>query len=518
MGWITIGIDCGTQGVKAVALDVDSGRLLASARRPLELIANLPPGAMEQHPHDWFEATSSVVDEVCQALGARRSEVKAIGVSGQQHGFVPLDERNAVIRPAKLWCDTHTQREADQLLQRLGGLQRAITTLGNGVPVGFTASKILWLREHEPANWARLARVLLPHDYLNFRLTGRLCMEAGDASGTALFDVRARRFSEAAITAIDPALPEAFPELVPANEPIGTLLPELAAAWNVPSDVLVSPGGGDNMMGAIGTGNVRPGVVTCSLGTSGTLYAFAEQPVVDPRGEVAAFCDSTGAFLPLVCTLSCTTAIEHVRGLLGHDLVTFEGLAMRAPAGCDGLTFHPTFEGERTPALPEATGSWFGLRGATMHAEHLARSAYEGATLALVQGLDRLRDLGVDPTSIRLTGGGSHSTLWRQIAASMFAVPCEGLANEEGAALGAALQAAWMLTKARDRTALEALCDHVVHVDAETRTEPDPATVSRYAHVAELYRSVQSSLREAYGDHRHLVADLHRSTSREQHS
>src|SRR6185295_2725835 len=204
------------------------------------------------------------------------AEVKAIGVSGQQHGFVPLDEKGEVIRPAKLWCDTSTAEECEEIMGKLGGLKATIRALGNAVLPGFTASKILWLKKHEPENFERLATVMLPHDYLNFWLTGEKKMEFGDASGTALLDVRKRKWSESAINAIDPELQSKLPELIPSEQSVGRLQVATAKQMDLSPDILVSAGGGDNMMGAIGTGNTKAGVITASFGTSGTIYACAE--------------------------------------------------------------------------------------------------------------------------------------------------------------------------------------------------------------------------------------------------
>ncbi|MFN6201434.1 MAG: FGGY family carbohydrate kinase [Acidobacteriota bacterium] len=286
-----IGIDSGTQSTKSILFDAATGQVVAGAARPYELIDGLPAGHKEQDPATWITAIRETIAAVLDQSGIDRSRVRGIGVSGQQHGFVALDQENRVIRAAKLWCDTSTTAECEELIERLGGLGKTIDLVGNGIPAGFTASKILWMKRHEPENYARLARILLPHDYLNLFLTGRHCMECGDASGTALLDVRRRQWSATVVDQLDPTLRNRLPELVAPDRPIGVLRPELAAEWGLSNQVLVSPGGGDNMMGAIGTGNLHAGVVTVSLGTSGTIYAYSKEPVIDPRGEVAAFCD-----------------------------------------------------------------------------------------------------------------------------------------------------------------------------------------------------------------------------------
>src|SRR5262249_42666357 len=230
-----------------------------------------------------------------------------------------------------------------------GGLKQTIRLLGNAVLPGFTASKILWLKKQEPTNFRRLATVLLPHDYLNYCLTGSKVMEYGDASGTALMDVRKRTWSLDVLNAIDPELPAKLPPLITSDKPSGTLHPSTAKMLDLNVETIVSAGGGDNMMGAIGTGNTRSGVITASFGTSGTIYACAQKPVVDPKGEIAAFCDSTNRWLPLLCTMNVTVATEMVREDFGWTHEKFSSEANRIPAGSNGLLLLPYFEGERTP-------------------------------------------------------------------------------------------------------------------------------------------------------------------------
>jgi len=326
---IYIGIDSGTQSVKAVALDLESRHVVAEARAPHTLISGLPVGHMEQNPQEWADAMDRVIMEVAQQID--RGRVRGIGVSGQQHGFVPLDAQGNVIRPAKLWCDTSTASECALITKKLGGPKATIRKMGNLVLPGFTAPKILWLKRHEPANYRRLRHVLLPHDFLNFHLTGNYFMEYGDASGTALMDVRKRVWSKDVINAIDKNLLEWLPQLSGSDQAAGTLRPQIAEKYGFSTDVVVSAGGGDNMMGAIGTGNVAAGVVTASFGTSGTIYAYANKPVIDPEGEIAAFCSSNGGWLPLLCTMNVTTVTEQVPFTSGVAVVSPEAAVVSAP-------------------------------------------------------------------------------------------------------------------------------------------------------------------------------------------
>lgn len=441
---ITLGIDCGTQGLKAIALDVESGTLIAAARVEYGLIPGLPDGHAEQHPETWWNALDDAVRQLVTALdarGARAQDIAAIGVSGQQHGFVPLDAAHEVIRPAKLWCDTSTAAQCATIRTRLGGLNGCLAAVGNDILPGYTASKILWMAEREPQHFARLRHIALPHDWLNLRLAGTLRMEHGDASGTALYDIRARRWSDAACEAVHPAVRAYLPEVRSSLEPIGVIRAELASAWGIPASTIVSAGGGDNMMAAIGTGTTEPGIVTASLGTSGTVFTCSETPIIDPRGEIAAFCDSTDRWLPLACTMNVTVATEATRRLFSWTHEQFDGAVLDAPPGADGLTFLPYLQGERTPNLPDARGSFAGITTRNFTPQHMARAVLEGVCNGLAYGLNRLRELGVQPKEVQLTGGGANSPVLRRLLADAFGVPTRALQATDGAALGAARQA-----------------------------------------------------------------------------
>lgn len=501
-----VGIDSGTQSTKVVVVDGDVGRVVAERAAAHQLLPSDVPGAREQAPSDWIEAARTCLTSVLAAQDVRPADILAVGISGQQHGLVALDETGAVIRPAKLWCDTSTAAEADAIVQRLGGLDRTIAALGNAVPPGFTASKVLWLKEHEPAHYARLHRILLPHDYLAFWLTGAQVMEWGDASGTGLMDVRTRTWATAVLDAIDSRLFSKLPPLVHPRTPAGVIKSDLARAWGLRPDVLVT-GSGDNMMGAVGTGNVREGVVTASLGTSGTIYACSERPIVDPRGEIAAFCDATGRWLPLVCTMNVTVATGMVSRLFGLDHEGMTRAAAQAPPGSDGLVLVPFFEGERTPNLPDATGVWIGVRDRTFDVAHMARAAIEGVTLGLNYGLNRLRSLGVSPVEVRLTGGGARNSLWRQVAADVFGCPVVCPAAGEGAALGAALHAQWAWGHATGTGGdIGELTDRFVRLDEATRAEPRTEAAATYRELQALFDETAAHLPAAFALHRRIIA------------
>jgi xylulokinase len=501
-----IGIDSGTQSTKSLVADGETGKIAATASHPTPLIENLPPGCKEQHPGQWWDAVRISLKKALSKSGIDPKKVNGIGVSGQQHGFVPLDKNGDVIRPAKLWCDTSTGKQCAEILESVGGLKRCIELIGNSVPPGFTASKILWLKQNEPANYARLHTVLLPHDYINFRLTGEKKMEWGDASGTSLMDVKTRTWHPELIKAIDPDLSDKLPPLVPSHEPIGTILPGIAEEFGFSPDVIVSAGGGDNMMGAIGTGNVRPGIVTASLGTSGAIYACNDKPVIDPEGEIAAFCDSAGNWLPLLCVMNVTVSTELIRSLFAMDFTQLDAAVEKSRPGAEGLILLPYFEGERTPNVPDGTGAWFGVNARTWTPEHLARATMEGATMTMNYGLNRLRELGIRADEIRLTGGGSQSASWRRILADIFGAEVVAMSHAEGAAFGAALQARWIYARENgEKTDLKNLAEIWVNTDESTRVSPDPNHVSLYRELQQLHDRLSLSLRDVFHLHRNII-------------
>lgn len=506
MRTLLIGVDSGTQSTKALVVEAKSGNVLGAASVGYDLIPNLPPGAKEQHPHTWRDATAKAIKGALKQAKAKASEVVAIGVSGQQHGFVPLDKAGEVIRPAKLWCDTSTAAECDEIMAAHGGLNATIKAQGIGVLTGFTAPKILWLKKREPKNFAKLATILLPHDYLNFWLTGERVMEYGDASGSALLDVRKRQWCEKTLQAIDADLAGKLPPLISSDKPAGRLQASTAKALGLNPGVLVSAGGGDNMMGAIGTGNTQQGIVTASFGTSGTIYACAEKPVVDPAGEIAAFCDSTNRWLPLLCTMNVTVATEMVRTDFGMDHATFEKTAAKAPPGSHGLLCLPYLEGERTPNVPDGTGVFLGVNTRTFTAQHFARAAMEGVTLGMNYGLRRLAELGVKAKQIRATGGGANSKLWRQIMADIFNAEVVTLKVGEGAAYGAALQALWCWRLEKGEKAnIADITDEFVTLNTAQTATPKKAAVAAYQELQALQNELSKSLRVVFAKHRRMV-------------
>jgi sugar (pentulose or hexulose) kinase len=424
-------------------------------------------------------------------------------VSGQQHGLVALTRDGRLARPrSKLWNDVSTAEECALLNRAVGGSAAMVAEVGNSQRPGYTASKILHLKRHEPERYARSSTLFLVHDFVNWHLTGGVeggvaVMEPGDASGTALWHPGRREWSRKVLDAIDPELAHRLPPVLPSDRTIGTLAHGLATRFGLSCACRVDAGSGDNMYGAVGTGNYQPGIVTVSLGTSGTAYTFLHEPFIDPTGEVAAFCDSTGHHLPLLCVSNMANGYEALRGHLGLSHQAFDALVQAAPPGNGGRVIVPWYEGERTPDLPLAAPLAFGFGPADQQAALLCRGLVEGHVLNLWDGFARLP---VTPRELRVTGGLSDSPAWCQALADVFgaeAVPVQG----EGAALGAALHAAWVWEKeAGVGRSLAQVALPFIRLREDRRRRPDPHHAPVVALLRRLYRSLALRVRGLAGE------------------
>ena len=475
---LVAGIDAGTQSIKVVVYDPDARAILASSTAPLELISG-DDGSREQEAAWWVAAVRDCFARIDPAL---RAQVAALAVSGQQHGFVPVDADGNVLAPAKLWCDTSTSAECVEIMDAVGGAARCIELAGNPILAGYTASKLPWTRKHRPEVYAQLAKILLPHDYLNFFLTGQYFCEYGDASGTGWLDVRTRTWSKELLHATDPQrdLSSCLPPLVEAGATFA-IAPAIADELGLPREAVVAAGGGDNMMAAFGTGAVVPGQLSMSLGTSGTLFAYSDTPVVDPEGAWAAFCSSSGGWMPLICTMNCTVATESIARLFGFSSRDGDERIAASEPGAGGLSFLPFLNGERTPDLPLGKGVLTGMDSHNLTQANLYRAAMEGATYSLKYGYDAFVRAGMQFERIVLTGGGANSAAWRQMVADVFALPVEVPRQAEGAAFGAALQALWALRGAQGQPLpLPQLVAEHLAVDPALTARPDAARQGAY--------------------------------------
>jgi xylulokinase len=468
-----VGLDVGTTGVKALTLS-PTGDVLRRVEEPYPLSTPYP-GWAEQDPEDWWRASEAAL----AGLGA--SEVAAIGLSGQMHGLVVLDEERRVLRPAILWNDQRTAAECAEIEERLGR-PRLVELTGNRALPGFTAPKVLWLRRHEPQVYARIAHVLLPKDYVRLRLTGELATDAADASGTLLFDVARRRWSEEVLAAL-----EIPPEWLP------PVLESPAVSGHTRDGVPVAAGAGDQAAGAVGVGADRPGPLSLVLGTSGVVFAALPGYAADPEGRVHAFCHAVpDAWHAMGVMLAAGGSLRWFRDVLapGESFETLTAVAEQWPPGAEGLGFLPYLAGERTPhADPNARGAFAGLslrhdRGA------LVRAVLEGVAFGLRDSLELLRELGVEPTVARASGGGVRSALWLRIVASVLGVPLERAEVEEGAAYGAALLGGAAAGVFADVHEAVSAC-----VRVRDRIEPEPAWADAYAHGYERFRALYPALR-----------------------
>ena len=467
-----VGLDVGTTGVKALALSPE-GDVLARVEESYEL-STPHPGWAEQDPEDWWRAAE-------RALAALGGEPAAIGLSGQMHGLVVLDDRDRVLRPAILWNDQRTEAECVEIEERVG-LARLIQLTGNRALTGFTAPKLLWLRRHEPTTYAQVAHVLLPKDYVRLRLTGEHAIDVADASGTLLFDVARRRWSQEMLEAL---------ELDPAWLPRALESPEVSG--ETVAGIPVAAGAGDQAAAALGVGVDRPGPVSVVLGTSGVVFAALPAFAADPQARVHAFCHAVpGGWHAMGVMLSAGGSLRWLRDVLGprggYDELT--AAAEEWPAGTEGLTFLPYLSGERTPhADPHARAAYAGLT-LRHHRGALVRAVLEGVAYGLRDSLELLRELGVDPRDGRVSGGGARSDLWLRILASVLRLPIRRTAADEGSAFGAALLGGVAAGVFRDVHEAVATCVRLLEP-----VDPDPQWVDAYEHGYRRFQLLYPALR-----------------------
>jgi xylulokinase len=465
-----IGIDVGTSAVKALAVS-EAGEVLARREVPYPL-STPRPGWSEQNPDDWWKATK-------EALDGLADDVTGIGLSGQMHGLVTLDDAEKVIRPAILWNDQRTGAECAEIEERVG-FDRLVSLTGNRALTGFTAPKLLWLRRHEPEAYGRIAHVLLPKDYVRLRLTGERAIDVADASGTLLLDVAHRRWSDEVVDAL---------ELDAGWLPPVLESPEVSG--RTPRGVPVAAGAGDQAAGALGVGVDRPGPLSVALGTSGVVFAALPEFAAEPRARVHVFCHAVpGAWHAMGVMLSAAGSLAWLRGITGGEFTELVDEAARWEPGAEGLTFLPYLTGERTPhADPDARGAFTGLsirhdRGA------LVRAVLEGVACGLRDSLDLVAGLGSDaPERGRASGGGARSELWLKIVASVLELPLERIAVEEGAAYGAALLGGVAGGMWADVHEAVAAC-----VRTRDLVEPVPEWIEPYRELVERYRALYPRL------------------------
>lgn len=507
------GFDVSTQSTKLVVIDpaaravchvdrVEYDRDLPQYGTAEGAIAGLGAGVSESDPRMWVEAVELLLRRLRES-SVVPGRIRCLSVSGQQHGLVALTAQGQLARPrAKLWNDFSTAEECRILTEAVGGDQAMIAEVGNTQRTGYTASKMLHLRRHEPEYYACAATLFLVHNYINWHLTGGAesgvaVMEPGDTSGMALWHPGTARWSQRVMAAVDPALSKKLPPVRPSDRSIGRVGRALARQFGFSPECLVDAGSGDNMYGAVGTGNVSPGILTVSLGTSGTACTVLEEPFIDPTGEIAAFRDSTGHHLPLVCVSNMANGYDALLAQFGLSHQEFETIVARTPPGGGGRVVLPWYVGERTPDLPDATPVYFGFGPQDFVPELLCRAVLEGHVLNLREGCRRLP---VQAREIRLTGGLSTSPAWCQAIADLFeadAIPVSG----EGAALGAAIHAAWVwYQEAGEPRPLADVAAPFVVLDEARRRKPIPQHAPRYRLLGRLFRALSLRVRGLQGE------------------
>ncbi len=491
MYWL--GLDIGTSGSRALLVD-SKGAVRHAFTAPHEEMAMARPLWAEQNPVDWRKAASAAIRGVLSLAGVGGSSVRGVGLSGQMHGLVILDSSHEVIRPALIWCDQRSQEQVDFINAKVGK-QKVLDYTANPVLTGFTLPKLLWVRDNEPENFARIRKMLLPKDYVRLYLTGQFATDVSDASGTSLFDVVNRRWSTEMTSALglDASI---LPTVYESSEVTGTISSHAAELTGLREGTPVVGGGGDQAASAIGNGIVAPGYVSCTVGTSGVVFAYLDKPAYDPAGRVHTFCHAIpNVWHVMGVTQGAGLSLQWFRNRLAptasYDDLTAE--AAKSPAGSQGLFWLPYLMGERTPHLDAlARGAWVGLT-AKHERPDLVRSILEGVSYSQRDCLEIIAGMGAPVSLARLSGGGAASTFWHQLFADIFGKRVVTLETKEGSAYGAALLA---LVGTGEYASARELCDQALKESGAR--EPDPPTAAFYNRAYEIYRSLYPALKDTY--------------------
>lgn len=496
VGIYLLGIDVGTGGTRALVLD-ERGRVISSATEDHRAFVSPQIGWAEQDPCDWWRACSVAVRHALAQAQLRSDQISCVGLSGQMHGAVLLDEQERVVRPALIWCDVRTEKQCRDLTAQIGANQLIQLTC-NPALTNFTLAKCLWVRENEPENWHRVRSLMLPKDYVRFQLTGERATDVADASGTLLLDVAHRRWSKEMLNLVqmDESL---LPSLYESPEICGRISGAGAAATGLQKGTPVVAGAGDQAAGAIGMGVVCPGTVSATIGTSGVVLAATDRPALDSRGRVHTFCHAVpGRWIAMGVTQAAGLSLRWFRDQFGsgdrrQSYASLTAEAASAPPGCDGVLWAPYLMGERTPYLdPAARGMLVGL--AASHTRgHVIRAILEGVAFSLRDTFTIFREMEVPVTTIRLGGGGARSALWRQIQADTYARPVETVDAEEGAAYGAAILAG---VGVKTWSSVDEACESVVRVAENITPDFEHSLVleKAYAVYRRLYPAMKSIL------------------------
>ena len=498
---LVLGIDVGTGGTRALIVS-NNGRIVASATEEHEPFASPQIGWAEQNPEDWWRACGVAVRKALANGGLGSIDISCVGFSGQMHGAVMLDESDGIVRPALIWCDVRTEKQCKQLTEKIGSKQLIRLTCNPALP-NFTLTKFLWVRENEPKRWKRVHSVMLPKDYVRFRLTGDRATDMADASGTLLLDVVGRRWSTEVLQAVGMEQ-SLLPQLYESPEICGQISATGAEATGLRQGTPVVAGAGDQAAGAVGMGVVTPGAVSATIGTSGVVFAATDRPSLDPRGRLHTFCHAVpGRWHVMGVTQAAGLSLRWFRDHFGGGTNTNDGRdlyerliaeAAQVPSGADGLLWAPYLMGERTPHLdPNARAALIGLTA--FHTQgHVVRAILEGVAFSLRESFSLFSEMGVPVRNIRLGGGGARSPLWRQIQADAYGHEVEILEAEEGAAYGAAILAG---VGAGIWNSVDTACSKVVRI--AQRVSPQPGVVERMNESYERYRRMYPAISSVLG-------------------
>ncbi len=491
MYWL--GLDIGTGGSRALIVNKRGDAVAAYTAAHAEMRMEKPLWA-EQDPEDWWRASQEAIRGALHAAGLQGGQIQGVGFSGQMHGLVMLDSQGRVIRPSLIWCDQRSQAQVDLIHSKLGR-DRVVQLTANPALTGFTLPKLLWVAEHDPASFARLHTVLLPKDYVRFQLSGQLAQDVSDASGTGVFDVAQRQWSRPLIDGLglDAAW---FPQVFESSQIAGRVTAQAAAATGLAEGTPLAAGAGDQAASAVGNGIVSTGIASCTLGTSGVVFAHLDAPAYDPHGRVHTFCHAVPAKWHVMgVTQGAGLSLQWFRNTLSpgtsYDALMEE--ASSAPAGSDGLYWLPYLMGERTPHLDAlARGGWIGLTARHTRA-HLVRSLVEGVSYSQRDCLDVILELGAELSQVRASGGGARSAFWRQLLADIFARRVTTLASQEGSAFGAALLA--MVSTGAFSTVPEACA---ATIQESSSLDPRPHDSAAYLRRHEVYRTLYPTLKATF--------------------
>ena len=497
-----IGIDLGTSATKTVLFD-EEGAIMASASQeyPLYQPQN---GWAEQNPKDWADAALSTITKVVKESGVAAEDIKGLGISGQMHGLVMLDENGEVIRPSIIWCDQRTAAECEEITEKIGR-ERLIEITANPALTGFTASKILWVKNHEPENYKKCRHILLPKDYVRYILTGEFATEVSDASGMQLLDVPNRCWSDEVLKKLE-IDKNMLAKVYESVEVTGTILPEIAEKTGLSKETAVVGGAGDNAAAAVGTGIVREGRAFTTIGTSGVVFAHSNEVTIDPKGRVHTFCCAVpGAWHVMGVTQGAGLSLKWFRDNFCQDYIEKaekEGKdpydyinedVSQIPAGCNKLLYLPYLMGERTPHLdPDCRGVFFGL-SAIHTRKDMLRAVMEGVSYSLKDCNDILKEMGVQVEEMMACGGGGKSPIWRQMLADMYGCKVKTVTAKEGPALGVAILAG---VGAGIYESVEVACDKVLHIDKECAPKKETSEIYREYH--KIYKNLYPALKEQY--------------------